>query len=353
MDISTLKSTVERISGKIGDMEGRRKKTSSALRSIGELRFRIGDLTDDRLINSVEETGPAGEVAGVDGGLLTRGFHGVDVVVTRAVGVVFSYRKGRVTASRVFPQPAPFITEVNSSSDGELIAVASLYRTREEVAKAVEVVKEASPDCIMMDGPLYPHPSTRMAKGSKMRTLYEDVARLYDRLEKACRQRGTSLVGIVEDSRSRYFSKLLAEDIAPNLPEKTRSLFSRVGNFRDTALLYDALKTGERTATFKISGIQDLSYKDSVFGFYMRTAKYDRPLRVEFVSGRPGDDVPGLASRVYSLASFPRYGLPSVLVEADARAKLEQRYMALVQKMLFARSRSPLVMSLRRENRPI
>jgi hypothetical protein len=353
VELSTLKSTVNHIADRIGDLEGRRRRTSSALRSIGDVPFRIGSLTDDRIINQVPKAGPDCPVAGVDGGLLTRSFHGIDLVVVRAVGVTFDYKKGQVAGTKVFAQKIPFITEVNSGDDGELITVASLHRMKYEVAKAVEVVEESSPAYIMMDGPLYPHPSTRVAKGSHLRKLYKEVVSLYDRLAQACSDRNTKLVGIVEDSRSRYFASVISDKIVPSLPEKSRSQFAGVGGFRDTALLYDALQTGERTCTFKISQLQDLAYKDEVFGFYMRTAEYDRPLRVEIRSASPGKDVPPLASLVYGVAAFPSYGLPSVLVEADARAKLKLNYMEFIQKMLFAKSHSPLMMSLRRENRPV
>jgi hypothetical protein len=350
VELSTLKSAVSKIAEKIGRLESRRRKTSAALRSIRDLKFRIGSLTDDKIINEVDKVKPTCSVAGVDGGLLMRSFHGIDVVVTRAVGVVFNYKSGKATGTRVFPQKIPFVSEVNSTNEGELITVASLHRMKYEVLRAVEVVEKAAPDYIMMDGPLYPHPSTRVAKGSHLKKLYLEVVSLYNKLAAVCEERGTKLVGIVEDSRSRYFASLLFEKIVPHLPE--RSEFSGVQGFRDTALLYDALKLGERTCTFKISGIQDLQYKNKVFAFYIRPAKYDRPLRVEFFSEEPGKDVSPLASLVYGIASFSQYGLPSVLVEADLRAKLKKHYMHYVQRMLFSKLRSPLVMSLRRENRP-
>lgn len=352
MELSTLKSAVSKIAQKIGSLESSRKRTSAALRSIGDLKFKIGSLTDDQIINAVEKTKPTCSVAGVDGGLLTRSFHGIDIVVTRAVGVVFDYKDGKVMTTKVFPQKVPFISEVNSTNDGELITVASLHRMKYEVSRAIQIVEEASPDYIMMDGPLYPHPSTRMAKGSHLNKLYREVVSLYDKLVATCEARGTKLVGIVEDSRSRYFASVLFEKIVPNLQNHSKE-FSGVEGFRDTALLYDALKPGERTCTFKIHSIQDLKYKTRVFAFYIRTAKYDRPLRVELLSEEPGKDVEKLAPLVYGIASFPRYGLPSVLVEADMRAKLKKHYMHYVQRALFSKSNSPLVMSLRRENRPL
>ena len=306
MELSLLKSSVGRISDRIVAMEDRRKKASSAVKSIGGLRFKVGNLTDDRIINTVEKSGMNFSVGGVDGGMVARSFHGVDLVVIRAVGVIFDYRNNKITSNKVFAPKAPFITEVDSSNDGELITVASLYRMKEEVSRAIELAGD-SPDFLLMDGPLYPHPSTRMAKGTHLFKLYSEVVGLYDSLAGMCRDNGTVLVGIVEDSRSRYFAKVLLDKIVPALPEKHRELFSKVPRFRDTALLYDALAPGERTFTFKISGIQDLKYRDNVFAFYMKTAKYDRPLRVEFLSTNPREDLPDVASKIYSLSAFVPY----------------------------------------------
>ena len=252
----------------------------------------------------------------------------------------------------MFAPKAPFVTEVDSADEGELITVASLYRMKEEVARAIELAGE-SPKFLLMDGPLYPHPSTRIAKGTHLYKLYHEVVGLYNKLAEACEEHGTKLVGIVEDSRSRYFAKTLLGTLVPALPEKHRQLFSGVTSFRDTALLYDALLPGERTFTFKIAGIQDLKYRNNVFAFYMKTAKYDRPLRVEFLSREPRKDLPAVSSSIYSLSSFSSYGLPSVIVEADARAKLTAYYSEYIYRMLFSKSLSPLIMNLRRENRPI
>ena len=353
MEISTLKATVGRIVNRINDLERRRKKNSNALRSISELGFKVGNLTDDKIFNKVEKMPLNFVVGGVDGGLLTKTFHGIDVVLTRAVGVVFDYQNGRIVKSKVFPQKMPFITEVNSSDDGELITLASLYRMNEEIKKAIEVAKTASPEFLLLDGPLYPHPSTRIAKATDLHHVYKSVVSKYNELQKVCEERGVSLVGVVEDSRSRYFSKVLFETLVPGLPKKHQELFSNNFSFRDTALLYDALQMGERTLAFKLSGIQDVNYKNSVFAFYIRTAKHDRPIRIEVTSKNPKNLLAKIPQMIYGLAAFPSYGIPSVIVEADARAKLSQRHMISIQKMLYSKSQSPLVMNLRRESRPV
>jgi len=353
LEISTLKTTVSRIADRISNLEQKRKKNSKAIRSISELGFKVGSLTNDNIINSVEKVKLDFKAAGIDGGLLTKTFHGVDIVLTRAAGVVFTYKNDKIASTKVYPQKVPVLVEVNSNDDGELITIASLYRMNEEITKAIEVAKDAEPDYLMLDGPLYPHPSTRIAKASDLKKLYATVVSKYNELEKTCQKNNTILVGVVEDSRSRYFSNVLFDKIVPGLSKKHQELFIDGYRFRDTALLFDTLKMGERTSAFKLSGIQDVAYKNDLYGFYIKTAKYDRPLRIEITSKTPRELLKKVPSTIFSLASFPSYGLPSVIVEADARAKLSQRYMISIQKMLYSKSQSPLVIDLRRESRPL
>ena len=342
MEISSLKAALGEIGGRIQELEGRRRQMVSVIKEIKDRRFRIGNLTKDAVINPVEKVKVSGRVGGVDGGLLAKSFHGVDIVMTRAVGVIFEYRNGKVVGTEINSQKVPLVRWVSAEHEGELVTVASLYRMGVEIGKAIELAGKV--DFLLLDGPLYPHPSTRVAKGSELKKKYMEIVRLYNTLEKKCREAGTRLVGVVEDSRSNYFSKLL---------EKVDGRLEGVSSFRDTALLFDTLETGERTLLFKISNIQDLSYKNDVYGFYIKSARYDRPIRVEFISGEPGKDVDEVARLVYSIAAFPRYGLPSVLVEADLRAKLKQNYIRMLQRAIFSKSRSPIVMNLRRENSPL
>lgn len=346
--MTDLKAAVEKVSKRIEALESKRQRLSSAIRGIGNQEFRIGSLTRDQLINDVEVKEMGGRFAGVDGGLLTRSFHGIDLIVTRSVGVAFDYQKTDLKKSQ-YIHTDPRIFEVESGSPGDLILRAGLHRMEAEIQVAMDLLKK-SPDYLLLDGPLYPHPSTRVAK-SQYPNHYKKIIQLYNQLIKESKQRGCRTIGVVEDSRSRYFSNLLRDVIVPNLPPEAKSSFPGLTDFRDTALLYDALAHCQRTFTFKLKQVPDISYGKNIYAFYLKTAKYDRPIRVEFVSGEPQEDGARIAEVVLALSTFSTYGIPSVLIEADAKAKLTGYYMEYIERLLGRTT--PLLMKLRREGRPI
>lgn len=346
--MNRVKEVVKEVSRKIGEMERKRKEMVKALRAIKDVDFRIGGLTKEKVINQVEKVEVSGKICGIDGGLQVRSFHGIDIIVVRAVGVCIEYEQSKVRSVKYYQPKAPKVISAETTSDAELIFLSSIYRMIEEIERACEVLEAESPDYLLLDGPVYPHPSIVAAK-TVYPELYRKVIDLYNRLVEKGKWR---VVGVVEDSRSKYLSRVLKEKIIPTLEEPYRKLFPQnIHEFRDTSLLFGALKKGERTFTFKVNGVRDVNYAQKVFAFYLKTAAYDRPVRVEFSSEMPGDVVDNIASIVYSLSSFSTYGIPSVLIEADARAHLSNYYMSYIERLLS--SSTPLLMALRRESRPV
>ena len=277
-----------------------------------------------------------------------KGFHGIDLVVTRASGVIFEYEDNLLKNSSHINTP-PLVFEVESGAPSDLALIASLRRTEAELSISHRILEE-SPGFLFIDGSICPHPSLRPAK-TCYRKDYRKIIRMYDELIRKGKGQGTMIVGIVEDSRSTYFSNLLQTVILPGLSPETRQQFSKHLTFRDTALLYDALAPRQKTFTFKMDAVPDVRYGKETYAFYLKTAKYDRPVRVEFVSGNPQDDGVRIARSVVGLSAFSDYGIPSVIIEADARAKLTGYYMEYIERLLG--KTTPLMMKLRREGRPI
>ncbi|HDR53107.1 MAG TPA: DNA double-strand break repair nuclease NurA [archaeon] len=346
--MTDLKEAVNKVSKRLAARESKRQRLSSAVRRIGNQNFRIGGKTQDRLINEVARVPVTGRFAGVDGGLLSRSFHGIDLIVTRAVGVIFDYKEGTLAGSSNLHADLKVI-DVESGGPGELVLLAGLSRMEAELDIALQTL-EHQPDYLLMDGPLYPHPSTRVAKASHAKT-YRTIIRKYDLLVRRSRATGCRLVGVVEDSRSRYFSNLLCEVIIPNLPPEVRASFPEVQTFRDTVLLYDTLAHRQRTFIFKLKEVPDVAYGKDIYAFYIKTAPHDRPIRVELVTDHPQEDGETTASAILGLSTFSTYGIPSVIIEADARAKLSEPYMDYIERMMGRTT--PLLMRLRREGRPI
>ncbi|MBR9681327.1 MAG: DNA double-strand break repair nuclease NurA [Candidatus Altiarchaeota archaeon] len=346
--MNDLKVAVSKVSKTLEAMELKRKHLSGAIKKIGNTGFRIGDKTKENIVNAVVKGPVTGRFAGVDGGLLVKGFHGIDLIVTRAVATIFDYEKSKIKKSD-YVKTTPKVFEFESGSPSELALVAGLRRMELELLVAIQAL-EKKPDYLLLDGSIFPHPSTKAAKLTHRRA-YLRVIKLYEGLVTKCKDQGCILIGIVEDSRSRYFSNMLHDVIVPNLPPKTRELFPNIQNFRDTALLYDALSYCEKTFTFKLRKVPEINYGKEIYAFYLKTAKYDRPIRVEFVAEDPQSTGQAIAQAVLGLSTFSRYGIPSVIIEADARAKLTRYYMDYIERLLG--KVTPLMMRLRREGRPI
>ena len=78
-------------------------------------------------------------------------------------------------------------------------------------------------------------------------------------------------------------------------------------------------------------------------------------MRVEFVDprGEPTKNVGRIASVVYALSQHhDAYGLPSVLIEADACARLDERDLDIVHDSIVDRLGPSVLMDLRRNRRP-
>jgi hypothetical protein len=130
---------------------------------------------------------------------------------------------------------------------------------------------------------------------------------------------------------------------------------------RDTVLLDHVLDVGERSFTFSYTGNSAGALKDlekwgsKIFVFYLKTVPYDRPLRVEYLDldGEPTVAVDRIASLVYAMsAHHAAFGLPSVLIEADACARLSEEDIDMVRDDITARLGPSAPLDLRRHINP-
>ncbi|MEM2907624.1 MAG: hypothetical protein QXP65_00250, partial [Candidatus Hadarchaeales archaeon] len=94
---------------------------------------------------------------------------------------------------------------------------------------------------------------------------------------------------------------------------------------------------------------------ERTYAFYLKAVPYDFPLRVEFVDGGDGvlETAEEVASLVYALSSYhDAYGLPSVLIEADARARLHEEDLEMVRDSIADRLGASASWYMRRQRGP-
>jgi hypothetical protein len=323
------------------------------------LRFNSGKIQysealESDLIYPVTPRPPDGVFAAVDGGLGGYEFHGLDLLVLRALAVKFSYTEGKLVSHAYHPSARPHLqVQARSGLDAfELTRFTSLCRLRSELTCAISALEKWKPAYLLLDGSLAPLVSDKPPEDSDLLELYTQVVGLYQKLYAGASAQGCNLVGITKDSRGRRFLDLISRAA----PESAASL----SQASDTAFLDHLLKEGERTFAFHYSRpetknpiMQDLGvWASRILTFYIKPVAGDRPLRIEFLSTvSPYVDIASVMGGLCAL--HPHYAYPAILIEVDLRAALETSEVEHVVHDLSTRvgKRRPL-MPLRRDSRP-
>jgi len=298
------------------------------------------------------------KIVAVDGGLIKRSFHGIDIVLVRAVAVCFFYKKGKLTNVSYFPSkspvPEPYIQE--SISDIDWIYFTSLIRQKTEIKTVIESIETFSPDILLLDGPIVPHHSTKPSSNSSQFQLFQDVIKLCKSLHKQAEQYDIMFAGIIEDSRSSRFCEIIKNFLSPS--DETISILNKT---MDTPLLYNLLERNMCSVPFpytehpeKHPVLKDFEYAKKFYSFYLKTAQYDRPIRVDFIKRNGEKYTQELASVLLTISGQnPHYGIPAPLIEADNAAKLSEIDMEhFYSHLLSYTGQLPEVMKLRRDERP-
>ena len=176
---------------------------------------------------------------------------------------------------------------------------------------------------------------------------------LFQSFYEAAENNSCTIISCVEDSRGNRFSQLLSENFS--IPKET------LKDAFDSALLDSLLLEGERTLAFSYTSsisshpiLKDINEKwsKSINVFYLKPSGLDRPLRVEFLSKADKEkDADKIASIVYALSSLHKeYSYPSVLIEADMRAGLNEQDISVVYDKLVDKLGPKIRM--RRNSRP-
>lgn len=340
----------------------------AAVRSLAE-RIRTSESRRERLAGFLREIAPSirllepiaagvapASVVAVDGGLSRKALHGFDCLLARAVAVRFRYENGAAVAVEHWPSrqpaPQPFVAEAYAEQDWNCYT--ALVRQRLEAETATAAVQRFTPTLLLMDGLLFPHPADRPPAGSEVSAEYERAVRAWSALQAAAAAAGTVLAGVVEDSRSTRFCEHVRDRVLggvshPRVAE-AQELLTRS---RDTSLLALVMERGQRTLLFSPEAQLPQAQLRS---FYLKTAQWDRPLRVDFypAEGEAEAQADRLAAWLLAVSGqHAGYGMPAPLIEADSAARLTDHEMDVFYAQLLA-SAGPLpsLLQLRRDERP-
>ncbi len=355
-----MDNTINQIATHINSLARKRQALANLLRKIDSLKLfpRLAKPIKPVELDNIK-------ICGVDGGFLKKEYHGMGLILRRAAAVNFSYEKGKLVNTEYYPSrkpsPEPIVTGPEFPAI-EFSTLASLKRVEIELDTLIKAAEQFKPDVLVADGSIVLYPSNMPEKQSKVYSIYLKIIDTYKELYSYCAKHNILLVGAIEDSQGKKYCSDLKDKFQERaLPEEFREELKRVSSVldstTDTLLLYYFLKAGERTEAFKYSSskselpiLRDLGkHGENLRAMYIKAVEYDRPLRLDFIG-----DADKIASIILEISKQNRsYSYPSVLIEADGRAKLAEHEIAIFKSALNEKlGRNPSLFELRRELRP-
>lgn len=350
-------SELDDIADRISNLRGKREKLADFLGELKGVEIRDDEILENRISISVNSSDLEDmDMVGVDGGLVKRPYHAIDLVLTKAVAASFHY-DGDLKEVNYVPDAIPtpkltVFTEPYSNKDFSLAA--NLERMHIEIDLVSEVC-EKEPNIIMLDGSIVPHPSSRPEDDSPVYEKYEELLGKYSRVFDEC---NSLLVGVSEDSRSKRLSGIISEKILSSVDDKkAEELKGILNTTRDSNLLFHVLDKGERSFCFTYSkdGDDSVPFIEDVYSFYLKTTEFDRPVRVDFYcEDSPVETADQIASMVLPVSSQnEEYGMPAPIIEADSRASMKEEELDFIHSTLQDKvGHVSSLYSLRRNNRP-
>ncbi|MFH7882350.1 MAG: DNA double-strand break repair nuclease NurA, partial [Candidatus Aenigmatarchaeota archaeon] len=353
---------------KIVEIENIRKKVGNFLREVSKFNLSIDrEILEEKIIQAMEKISLDDLcVAGIDGGLVSHSFHGIDVMLLRAVGVIFYFKNSKIKKVDYWPDSLPsFVPRVifDPFTDIELEVNSNFERQIVEVKNAVEVIRNFKPDIVFLDGSIVPHYVERPVEHSMLFPTYQKLLESYLELFYEAERNETILAGIIEDSRGTRFCEIANQRILSRLKEIEPEIKLLLNRTIDSNLLTYTLNLGERTLVFKYSSFPEQhpilkefggKIANSIFSFYLKTAEFDRPIRVDFLGEKEFIKKANfISSVILALCGHSNYGIPSVLIEADQRARLSEKDLEIFYNDLVAKTGNLAALFLqRREQRP-
>src|SRR3989338_3087717 len=243
-----------------------------------ELSFECAGMPERKLSFPVQRWVPDGLIGGVDSGFVAKRLASVDLVLLRAMGVVFDYKNGVVCSAKYYPSyfqyPEPYLNG-SSLEEDEVEQSKSLLRLREEVRLSKKIIEMHSPQYCFIDGSIVPQYQDKPRKESPLSGNYSDIITEFESLYAAAEKHNCALVSTVEDSRGSRFRQILQDGVLAN--EKVVEQDALEGVF-DSSFLDYFLEVGERSCAFTYTKninqhpvLQDFNSKwsKSIYGLYV------------------------------------------------------------------------------------
>ncbi|MHA1281802.1 MAG: DNA double-strand break repair nuclease NurA [Promethearchaeota archaeon] len=323
----------------------------------------------------------------VDGSSVVKKFMDVDFSFLKAIAVKYYFRKSHDATIRFFPDLGGYNNysikgNYKNKEEQVVEASTSIEMTYMEINLLNRLIENQSDiDFVIIDGSIMNSPlNAYLSQDLDLISKYHRLVKEYMRLYEKCKEKNILLIGSIKDTRNSILTNLLRDSIMllkPNysyLKEFLDINYRQIMEyFSDLDLFNRILNKSERSCVFKCERqssnnsernnfynsdlLNELNL--SFYAFYLKTAKYDTPCRIEFFIDKESknkdisekaDVISALLLPISSLNEY--YGLPIPQIEAHKRAVFNQEELSLLfNNLTRILLKNGIVLTLKRRNR--
>ena len=316
-------------------------------------KFYIKERYLKKTINSSNISGL--NIVSVDGSSVVKNFMNVDFSFLKAIAVKYYFYKNHAADIRYYPDLSGFnyysvqgnyvnreenIVENKISMDMKFMEINLLNNM-------IKCSNDVNIDLIIIDGSIVIMPINLLfSQDPEISKEYDRLLKEYHKLYLNCKENGIILIGSIKDTRTSALCHLVRDSIQLLKPNSSNlSDFIKI-NYRqiidylsDLDLFNKILNKSERSCIFNckrdIDKIRDTGIKKEIpyyfplsfYAFYLKTAKYDTPCRIEFfmeenhLLKKASEKADLISSIILPISSLNKYyGLPIPQIEAHKRA---------------------------------
>jgi len=292
-------------------------------------------------------------VVSVDGSSVVKKFMNVDFSFLKAIAVKYYFYKNHSSKIDYFPDIAGFNNynvqgDFLNREENAVETKISMDMTFMEINLLNKLIeKKRDIDLIIIDGSVVIMPINLIfSKDSGISKKYDILLKEYKKLYSNCNERGIILIGSIKDTRTSALTNLIRSSIQMLKPNTTKltdfikinyrliidyfsdlDLFNRVLNKSERSCIFNCKKDIEKIRDTGIKKEIPYYFPQSFYAFYLKTASYDTPCRIEFFmnerhslkeASEKADLISSILLPISSLNEF--YGLPIPQIEAHRRA---------------------------------
>ncbi len=295
-------------------------------------------------------------IVSVDGSSAVKRFMNVDFSFLKAICVkYYFYNDGKSAKIKYYPDLSGFNNysvqgNYYNREENVIESKVSMDMTFMEINLLNNFIEHSTSsdiDLIIIDGSIVIMPINLLfSKDPEISIKYDRLLREYHKLYLNCKDNGIILVGSIKDTRTSALCHLLQESIqllhsnGTDLTDFININYRQIIDyFSDLDLFNRILDKSERSCIFNckrdIEKIRDNGIKKKIpyyfplsfYAFYLKTAKFDIPCRIEFFMEekhsikKASEKADLISSMLLPMSSMNEYyGLPIPQIEAHKRA---------------------------------